>query len=158
MILVATQGLRVTHDRALQPFHQEHCGDAHRNGVLTGVVEDGPRGRRAEVRWDCGHVRRPLMWLLRVAEPMSLGWYKLYRDNACNFATREVAEAYHAFGLAGWLAAAWASKGFLPNEARPWIMAGIGPVDAGRMADEFGTVEQALADQARRELAALIPC
>lgn len=56
-----------------------------------------------------------------------------------------LADDYRNAGMSTDEAVAWANRGFTPAEARPWRTAGYGPRQAGFHADDFRSVEEALA-------------
>lgn len=121
-------GTRVTHTRRMLASCDE---TGHRTGTLTGRTETDRQGfKRAEVTWDCGHVRWPRVRILTVAGEMTDEWRDTYRSETDDFGQPELAAGYHALGLPPLTAAAWASMGFMPGEALPWIAEGYGPAAA----------------------------
>ena len=55
------------------------------------------------------------------------------------------ADGYANLGLDAVEAAAWANKGFTPTEVRPWRAAGYSPEQAAFHANDFRSVDKALA-------------
>ncbi len=66
-----------------------------------------------------------------------------FRANAAHFA--DLWADYADLGVDTLTAANWATFGFLPDEARPWIEAGFSAGRASVHANAFRAIEQALA-------------
>ncbi|MCZ7478863.1 hypothetical protein [Micromonospora sp. WMMC273] len=156
MILTPRVGMRVAHDMPV-PSYRDACGDRHRKGKVVSKPFDSSRGKRVDVQWDCGCLAKPLLRLLRRDGRMPLAWLREYRQKTHQLTGREIAEQFYAFGLTPDHAARWALRGFLPAEARPWIMHDFTPTTAARNANQFRSVEQVLAERARRQLDEVLP-